>query len=159
MPQQRGIVIEVRARTRRRSCRRSPACESEIRDALINLVFNAVDAMPRGRHAHASHRATTRRRADAQVVLVEVVDTGIGMDEDTRRRCLEPFFTTKGERGTGLGLAMVYGVAQRHGAELEIESEPGKGTTVRLSFRSPRDAEAARRIGRRQSRRVAPCAS
>ena len=56
------------------------------------------------------------------------------MDEDTRRRCLEPFFTTKGTRGTGLGLAMVYGVAQRHNANLEIESEPGKGTLVRMSF-------------------------
>jgi len=56
------------------------------------------------------------------------------MDEDTRRRCLEPFFTTKGERGTGLGLAMVYGVAERHGATLDIESQPGQGTTVRLSF-------------------------
>jgi len=56
------------------------------------------------------------------------------MDEDTRRRCLEPFFTTKGERGTGLGLAMVYGVVQRHGGELEIDSQPGSGTTVRLSF-------------------------
>ena len=49
------------------------------------------------------------------------------MDEDTRRRCLEPFFTTKGERGTGLGLAMVYGVTQRHGAQIEIDSAPGKG--------------------------------
>lgn len=56
------------------------------------------------------------------------------MDEDTRRRCLEPFFTTKGERGTGLGLAMVYGVAKRHDAEIEIESAPGKGTTIRLAF-------------------------
>ena len=56
------------------------------------------------------------------------------MDEETRRRCLEPFFTTKGERGTGLGLAMVYGMVQRHSAEIEIESAPGHGTTVRLSF-------------------------
>ena len=56
------------------------------------------------------------------------------MDEDTRRRCLEPFYTTKGERGTGLGLAMVYGMIQRHSAELEIESAAGQGTTVRLSF-------------------------
>lgn len=54
------------------------------------------------------------------------------MDADTKRRCLEPFFTTKGERGTGLGLAMVYGMAQRHGGEIEIESEPRKGTTIRL---------------------------
>src|ERR1700721_698813 len=67
-------------------------------------------------------------------VLLEVSDTGIGMDEETRRRCLEPFFTTKGERGTGLGLAMVYGMIQRHSAELEIESTAGKGTTARRNF-------------------------
>jgi CheY-like chemotaxis protein len=59
------------------------------------------------------------------------------MDDDTRRRCLEPFFTTKGERGTGLGLAMVYGIVRRHNAEIEIESAPGKGTTIRLSFPVP----------------------
>ncbi len=59
------------------------------------------------------------------------------MDEATRRRCLEPFFTTKGERGTGLGLAMVYGTMQRHGADIEIESVLGQGTTVRLSFAVP----------------------
>jgi CheY-like chemotaxis protein len=56
------------------------------------------------------------------------------MDEDTRRRCLEPFFTTKGERGTGLGLPMVFGTAQRHGAELRIESTLGAGTTIRIEF-------------------------
>ncbi|HXC25644.1 MAG TPA: ATP-binding protein, partial [Gemmatimonadaceae bacterium] len=56
------------------------------------------------------------------------------MDEETRRRCLEPFFTTKGERGTGLGLAMVYGMVQRHSAAIEIESEPMCGTTVTLLF-------------------------
>jgi len=56
------------------------------------------------------------------------------MDEETRRRCLEPFFTTKGERGTGLGLAMVYGAMQRHGGDIEVESQTGKGTTVRLIF-------------------------
>jgi CheY-like chemotaxis protein len=70
----------------------------------------------------------------SQRVSLEVSDTGLGMDEETRRRCLEPFYTTKGERGTGLGLAMVYGMIQRHSAELEIDSEPGKGTTMRLIF-------------------------
>ena len=55
---------------------------------------------------------------------MEVADSGIGMSEETRRRCLEPFFTTKGERGTGLGLAMVYGIVQRHHGEIEIESAP-----------------------------------
>ena len=58
----------------------------------------------------------------------------MGMDQETRRRCLEPFFTTKGERGTGLGLAMVYGMVQRHSADIEIDSEPGHGTTARLIF-------------------------
>jgi CheY-like chemotaxis protein len=56
------------------------------------------------------------------------------MDEETRRRCLEPFFTTKGERGTGMGLAMVYGMANRQGAKLEINSAEGVGTTFRIKF-------------------------
>jgi CheY-like chemotaxis protein len=64
------------------------------------------------------------------------------MDEATRRRCMEPFFTTKGERGTGLGLPMVYGVVERHGADLNIESGAGQGTTVTLSFPAPEIAAA-----------------
>lgn len=111
--------------------------EHEIRDALTNLVLNAVDAMPSG----GVLRLTTRRapvaspnHEVARHVMVEVRDTGVGMDEETRRRCLEPFYTTKGERGTGLGLAMVFGMVKRHSAELEIDSEPGSGTAVRLIF-------------------------
>ena len=76
-----------------------------------------------------------------QHVRLEVRDSGVGMDEETRQRCLEPFFTTKGNRGTGLGLAMVYGMAQRHGAALEIDSKPGDGTTMRILF--PLSAEAS----------------
>jgi PAS domain S-box-containing protein len=112
--------------------------EGEIRDALTNLIFNAVDAMTEGGTLTLRTKVLT---ADAVVgsrtssrLCVEISDTGIGMDEETRRHCLEPFFTTKGERGTGLGLAMVYGMAQRHGGELEIESRRGRGTTVRLVF-------------------------
>ena len=77
---------------------------------------------------------TLRTRVDEGRVQVEVIDTGSGMDEDSKRRCLEPFFTTKGERGTGLGLAMVYGMVQRHSADIAIESEVGRGTRVSLSF-------------------------
>src|SRR5665213_2107026 len=77
---------------------------------------------------------SVRTGAPRDGVVIEVSDSGVGMDEDTRRRCLEPFFTTKGERGTGLGLAMVYGIAQRHNADIEIESAEGEGTTVRLTF-------------------------
>jgi PAS domain S-box-containing protein len=103
------------------------ASESEIRDALTNLILNAADAMPQG------GQITVRSRTlGADRVQLEVADTGVGMDEATRTRCLELFFTTKGARGTGLGLAMVYGTVERHDGELQIESEPGAGTTVRL---------------------------
>jgi CheY-like chemotaxis protein len=110
--------------------------ESEIREALINLVFNAVDAMPDGGTLTIRTKAALGQ-AEKWQAEVEVTDTGIGMGEETRRRCLEPFFTTKGERGTGLGLAMVYGVMQRHHADIEMESAIGQGTTVRLRFPVP----------------------
>ena len=140
------------------------AAENEIRDALTNLVFNAADAMPEGGTLTVSTRTGLRQpKRDAlvpaaadhlpteppsEIVCLEVSDTGVGMDEATRRRCLEPFFTTKGERGTGMGLAMVYGMVQRHGAELEIESAPGKGTTIRIIFpAAPRpDDETGRQL-------------
>ena len=128
MAQQRGIMIELETDL-------DPALpmimgvESDIREALTNLVFNAVDALPAGGMIRVRTRASEFGRA-----AVEVTDSGVGMDETTRRRCLEPFFTTKGERGTGLGLAMVYGMVQRHSAEIEIDSAVGHGTTVRLSF-------------------------
>ncbi len=111
------------------------AVESEIREALTNLVFNAVDAMPEG--GTLTLRTRLAGAAPEQLVIMEVVDSGIGMDEETRKRCLEPFFTTKGERGTGLGLAMVFGMVQRHSCELEIDSAPGAGTTMRLVFAVP----------------------
>lgn len=110
------------------------AVEGEIREALANLVFNAVDAMPVG----GMLTLATRRVDDAEGsewVEVEVRDSGVGMSEESRRRCLEPFFTTKGQRGSGLGLAMVYGTVQRHDAQLQIDSVPGEGTRMRLRFR------------------------
>jgi len=135
--QQRGIMIELRTELAD-DLPELIGAESEIRDALTNLIFNAVDAMPNG-------GVLTLRTylVGTQRVCLEVSDTGLGMDEETRRRCLEPFYTTKGERGTGLGLAMVYGMVQRHSAELEIESEPGKGTTMRLLFTLPMPDTAA----------------
>jgi signal transduction histidine kinase/ActR/RegA family two-component response regulator len=107
--------------------------DNEIRDALTNLVFNAVDAMPAGGTLTLRTRAQPDEHGQPSVI-VEVGDTGAGMDEETRRKCLEPFFTTKGERGTGLGLAMVYGMCQRHSAAMEIDSAVGQGTTIRLIF-------------------------
>lgn len=131
MPQQAGIEIEV-GTDLQDGLPPIAAPEGEVREALTNLVFNAVDAMPAGGRLLLS---TGRQAANGQeMVAIEVTDSGLGMDEQTRRRCLEPFFTTKGDRGTGLGLAMVYGTLQRHGGRIEIDSEAGAGTTVRLLF-------------------------
>jgi PAS domain S-box-containing protein len=139
IPQQRGVVIRVETEL----TPDLPAImgvESEIREALTNLIFNAVDGMPDGGTITLRTRVS-EQSSDAvsklSDVYMEVADTGIGMDEATQRRCLEPFFTTKGERGTGLGLAMVYGMVQRHSGEVEIESAPGKGTLMRLGFTLP----------------------
>jgi signal transduction histidine kinase len=85
---------------------------NEIREALINLIFNAVDAMPNGGPLTLRTKVAQKKEFRSEesmarrFVQVEVTDAGIGMDEGTRRRCLEPFFTTKGERGTGLGFGL-----------------------------------------------------
>jgi signal transduction histidine kinase/CheY-like chemotaxis protein len=134
-PQGRGVLIQLQTELEE-SLPDIMGSEVEIRDALTNLIFNAVDAMPEGGTLTVRSRAVVAGAGEAAMrqVQIEVSDTGFGMDEETRRRCLEPFFTTKGERGTGLGLAMVYGMVQRHSADLEIESAVGRGTTVRLIF-------------------------
>jgi signal transduction histidine kinase len=108
------------------------AVGAEVREAMTNLVFNAVDAvLAKGER---QGRIVLRTRRQGEWAVVEVIDTGVGMDEETRQRAVEPFFTTKGEHGSGLGLAMVYGTMQRHDGGLELESEPGRGTTARLVF-------------------------
>jgi len=141
MAMQRGTVVEVQTEL-------APdlplvmGVESEIREALINLVLNAIDAVPNGGTLTLRTKVAAAG-GDARAVHVEVEDDGVGMDEATRLQCLEPFFTTKGERGTGLGLAMVYGVVQRHGAEMDIRSAAGTGTTARLSFPVPTTAPVA----------------
>jgi PAS domain S-box-containing protein len=96
--------------------------ESELREAFTNLIFNAVDAMPRG------GTLTLRTRLDGAQAVVEVEDTGSGMTDEVRSHCLEPFFTTKGDRGTGMGLAMAHSIIQRHEGRLDIETNLGRGT-------------------------------
>jgi signal transduction histidine kinase len=107
-----------------------PGDPARLRDAITNLVFNAVDAMPTG------GTLTLRTRLEGNQVLLEVCDTGIGMTEEVRRTCFEPFFTTKGQKGTGLGLAMVNGIAQHHSGTIDIASKPGKGSTFTLRLPS-----------------------
>ncbi len=112
------------------------ACNGgEIREVVTNLIFNAVDALPQG------GKIVVRAYSQEQSAVFEVQDDGIGMTEEVRVRCLEPFVTTKGERGTGLGLAMVYGIVQRHHGQIEIESQLGEGSLVRVRLPFYRGAE------------------
>jgi signal transduction histidine kinase len=104
------------------------AVAGEVREALLNLIQNALDAMKGG----GTLGVTVRR--DRSSAIVEVHDTGHGMTPDVRERAFEPFFSTKGAGGSGLGLAEVYGVIKRHNGRVEIDSEVGRGTTVRLVF-------------------------
>ncbi len=141
MEQERGVVIQVRTELEAERLEIA-GVENEIREAMVNLVFNAVDAMPEGgtltlRAGTIRPRGGSRAARAAARIFVEIADTGIGMDEEARRRCLEPFYTTKGEHGTGLGLAIVCGILQRHDAQIAIESEVGVGTTIRLIFPLP----------------------
>jgi PAS domain S-box-containing protein len=130
LPQEHGYVIHL-VRDFEDDLPPVVGNEGEIRQAVTNLIFNAVDAMPDG--GTLSLRTRLDERPPAQIV-VEVSDTGIGMDEETQRRCLQPFFSTKGERGSGMGLATTYGTMQRHGGDVQVESTLGEGTTMRLLF-------------------------
>jgi signal transduction histidine kinase/CheY-like chemotaxis protein len=101
---------------------------AELRETFLNLLFNALDAMPQG------GSVTFSTRVEGDRVACVVADTGVGMSEAVRQRCFEPFFTTKAEHGTGLGLSIAYGIVTRHGGEIEVWSRPGEGSrfTVRL---------------------------
>jgi signal transduction histidine kinase/ActR/RegA family two-component response regulator len=143
MPQKRGHIITVRTDLAA-DLPTIPGVESEIREGLVNLVLNAVDAMPKGGTLTLRTKLLPglQQGANAGYIEISVADTGVGMNDEVRRRCMEPFFTTKGERGSGLGLASVYGVVRRHGAEIDIRSVQGRGTTVSLIFPVPIAPEA-----------------
>ena len=116
-----------------------PGVDTEIREALTNVLLNAIDAMPEGgriviagyAEPPASSTGGARR---PERVIVDIIDEGSGMSSETAQRALEPFFTTKGEGGTGLGLPMVQQVMQRHSGTISIVPGEDKGTIIRLSF-------------------------
>jgi CheY-like chemotaxis protein len=99
-----------------------------LREAVSNIVLNAVDAMPKG------GRLSVHTRVDGSRVSLTVTDTGTGMSETVRLKAHEPFFTTKGVKATGLGLSVAYGIVRSHGGELTLDSREGRGTTVTLTL-------------------------
>lgn len=99
------------------------AVASEVREVFVNLLRNAVDAI------EGAGRVTIRTRAEAGYVIAEVSDTGAGMSREVQDKLFVPLFTTKGARGTGLGLATCYAIVRRHGGDIHAESVPGEGTT------------------------------
>jgi CheY-like chemotaxis protein len=109
--------------------------DSELREVLVNMVFNAVDAMPEG------GTLTLSSRTVGEQVVITVVDSGVGMYPEVRSRIFDPFFTTKGKAGLGLGLAVSFGIIRRHSGNIEVESQYGKGTEFRITMPVAKIAE------------------
>ena len=100
--------------------------DSELREVLVNMVFNAVDAMPEGGKLSLSTRLV------GDLVVISIADTGVGMYPEVRSRIFDPFFTTKGKAGLGLGLAVSFGIVRRHGGTIELDSQYGHGSEFRI---------------------------
>jgi signal transduction histidine kinase len=122
----RGIVVNVHLDLR--ATQSIAGAASELREVFTNMILNAVDAMPGGGDLWVSSAD------DVDLVRVQVRDSGVGMDHETRARVFDPFFTTKEVKGTGLGLSVAYGIVTRHHGRIEVHSSPGNGSQFTLEF-------------------------
>ncbi len=145
-PRRQGIAIEVDQQFQ--DVPPVMGSATELREVFLNLILNAVQAMPDG------GKLSIRTEPTDVGVSVSVIDTGIGMSEAVRQRIFEPLYTTKGERGTGMGLAVSYGIIQEHEGSINVTSEVGEGTLFRILFppaenaREEHEADAKPEAGR-----------
>jgi two-component system cell cycle sensor histidine kinase/response regulator CckA len=132
--------------------------KAHLKQVIVNLVMNAHDALPKGGHVRVETALLEDPGGQTQWIQLRVSDDGVGMSDEVARRALEPFFTTKGSAGTGLGLSTVHAIVRQAGGRVSIQSRPGTGTTVdvllpRVSAPvappapSPDDAQATRGKG------------
>ena len=133
----RGLEYEVRLE--RCDARNTYGCASELREVFVNLIVNALDAMPRG------GRLLIDCTREGDRLRLRFADNGTGMPEDVRQKIFEPFFTTKGAQGTGLGLSVSYSIIERHEGIISVSSEPGRGTvfTIDMPGCEPESSEIA----------------
>lgn len=119
-PQRRGVKIELS--TELKPTPLVGGNPSELREVLVNLIFNAVDAMPTG------GQLLVQTGQESGRIRIRVCDSGIGMADEVQKRIFDPFYTTKGQSGNGLGLSIAYGIVTRHGGEISVSSVPGEGS-------------------------------
>jgi len=124
--------------------------DAELREVLVNMVFNAIDAMPEGGTLSLSTQTVN------ESVIVKVVDTGVGMYPEVRSRIFDPFFTTKGKAGLGVGLAVSFGIIRRHGGNIEVESQYGSGTEFRITLPLAKIAEKGVAVVEQTSETILP---
>ncbi|MDI6826913.1 MAG: response regulator, partial [Armatimonadota bacterium] len=124
--QAKGCKIEVSINTIERAF--ASGIAAEIREVLANVLLNSIQAMPSGGRIEITVGKTN------DMAWVRVADTGVGMSEDVKKRVFDPFFTTRGIEGTGLGMSVAYGIVRRHNGNISIESKLGEGTSVTISL-------------------------
>ena len=153
---ERGIGVEFR-------CGREvsvEAAQGEVRQVLVNLIGNALDAMPHGGRLAIRCRVLSNYLGRAESgVAITIADTGTGITPEVLKRVFEPFFTTKGSSGTGLGLWLTLGIVKKYGFQLHVRSRVGHGTVFRLFMPAPTQPQSQRPVPERQSDTRAPSRS
>ena len=118
--------------------------DTDLRETIINMIFNSVDAMPQGGKIHIATYAKN------ESIYIALSDNGTGMTEETKNRIFDPFFTTKGMDHSGLGMSMLYGTIKKHNGSIDIKTKPGKGTTFTIALPKGKE-EIEKRDGMRDS--------